>query len=91
MTTKNTCFIIFFLLHLLKIWACAANFREGGGGGRVGWGKGERMSFGQKSRGGTSIFLLKPPQPLPPLRGPCQLDTRSFFLKWAQIKRSRFF
>lgn len=83
MTTKNTCFI-FFLLHFLKIWAWAENFWEGGG--RVGWGKGKRMSFGWKGRDRTSIFLLKPPQPLP-LRGPCQLVTGSFsFLGFEKVK-----
>lgn len=55
-------------------------------GGRVGWGKGKRMSFVQKGRDRTSIFLLKPPQPLP-LRGPCQLVTRSFsFLGFEKVK-----
>ena len=90
MTTKNTCFIIFFLLHLLKIWACAANFREGGGGGE-GWvGQGRTHELWPKEQGRDKYFFTKAPQPLP-LRGPCQLDTWSFFLKWAQIKRSRFF
>ena len=55
-------------------------------GGRVGWGKGKRMSFGQKGRDRTSIFLQKPPQPFA-LRGPCQLVTGSFsFLGFEKVK-----
>ena len=83
MTTKNTCFIIFFIALLKNLGLCSKFLRRGG---RVGWGKGKHMSFGQKGRGRTSIILLKPPQPLP-LRGPCQLDTGSFsFLGFEKVK-----
>ena len=57
MTTKNTCFIIFFLLHLLKIWACAANFREGGGGGGGLGGAGANAWALAKRAGAGQVFF----------------------------------
>ena len=54
MTTKNTCFIIFFLLHLLKIWACAANFREGGGG--VGGARANAWALAKRAGAGQVFF-----------------------------------
>ena len=61
MTTKNTCFIIFFLLRFLKIWACAANFWEGGEG--LGGVKANAWALAKRAGTGQVFFTKAPSAP----------------------------
>lgn len=83
MTTKNTCFIFFFIALLKNLGLSRKFLRRGEGLGGV---KANAWALAERAGTGQVFFLLKPPQPLP-LRGPCQLVTGSFsFLGFEKVK-----